>query len=359
MSDIGDIIGNKMATEAKRARTDGRKQNKGKSGQRNYYAEAQKVGWKRSFLQPGQRGFFVTCNGREKDCIRECYRLLNEYADQMYGKVQSASDLSDTVTTDDKSEENVEEEEDISVLVQKQAEAVKQEKQEYRFQSVDTSVRGSCFITTTLKDPKELALSILHDLNVTKKAKSRTILRMMPIEVVTRANLKDIINAAGNLFDKYFIKDAKTYAIIFNRRFNNDIERDAVITELASLVTSKNVQNKANLKNPDLAIIVEVVKGLCLISVIPEYFQLRKYNLTEICSRKESNPEGEKNVTDKLEVDSGKEIDEEATSTAGTEDSEKEVDTGETSAAGTEKVSEEEVNASTTTSGAGKETQAD
>ena len=37
-------------------------------------------------LDAGMRGFLVTCNKREKEAVREMYNLLNEYADQMYGR---------------------------------------------------------------------------------------------------------------------------------------------------------------------------------------------------------------------------------------------------------------------------------
>jgi len=36
-------------------------------------------------LECGMQGFFCTCNFREKDCVREAYNLLNEYADKIYG----------------------------------------------------------------------------------------------------------------------------------------------------------------------------------------------------------------------------------------------------------------------------------
>lgn len=38
-------------------------------------------------LQPGYSGFLCTCNSkqREKDCIREAYNILNEFADKLFG----------------------------------------------------------------------------------------------------------------------------------------------------------------------------------------------------------------------------------------------------------------------------------
>jgi tRNA acetyltransferase TAN1 len=52
----------------------------------NFYS-SQKARKKREFvLKPGLKGFLCTCNSREKDCIRESYNILNEYADSLYGE---------------------------------------------------------------------------------------------------------------------------------------------------------------------------------------------------------------------------------------------------------------------------------
>ena len=32
-------------------------------------------------------GYLGTCSGHEDICVRECYTLLNEFADKLYGKV--------------------------------------------------------------------------------------------------------------------------------------------------------------------------------------------------------------------------------------------------------------------------------
>ncbi|XP_055628784.1 THUMP domain-containing protein 1 homolog [Toxorhynchites rutilus septentrionalis] len=298
-----------MSTEAKRPKMDG-KFNKAKMDKKKYYAKAQNESRRKNYIEPGQRGFMVTCNMRERECIRDSFRLLNEYADLLYGKLGHGEEKP---AKDDEAEQESEKEEDISELVQKQAEAIRTEKRQFRFESVDSGAKNVCFITTILEDPKELGLKILHDLMETKKLKSRNILRLLPIEAVTRANLKDIMDTAGGLFDKYFLKEPKTFAIIFNRRFNNGLDREDVIKELAGLISAKNAGNKANLKNPELAVIVEVIKGLCLISVVPEYFQLKKYNLVEICTRKEDSEKVKDNEESRSEVtkDNGKNISEE------------------------------------------------
>ncbi|XP_035785112.1 THUMP domain-containing protein 1 homolog [Anopheles albimanus] len=251
-------------------------QRKGKPGKRNYYNRSTA-----RFMQPGQRGFLVTCNGRLHDCIRDSYRILNEYADLLYGATPSSNEA-EPAANEKSSDES--EEEDISVTLQKEA-AAAGIKKPMRFQNVDSGATNCLFIRTTLKEPTALAHKVLQDLSKTRKAKSRFILRMVPIEAVCRANLKDIIDTVGSLSDRHFLKESKTYAIIYNHRLNNELPRDDVIRELADLISSKNAGNKANLKNPELAVIVEVIKGLCCIGIVPEYYALRKYNLAEIVAQ--------------------------------------------------------------------------
>lgn len=54
---------------------------------KNFYIQLAKKQKKyHSVLSPGLTGFLCTCNDRERDCVIEAYNILNEYADQMYGK---------------------------------------------------------------------------------------------------------------------------------------------------------------------------------------------------------------------------------------------------------------------------------
>uniref|UniRef100_A0A182PA06 THUMP domain-containing protein n=1 Tax=Anopheles epiroticus TaxID=199890 RepID=A0A182PA06_9DIPT len=283
-----------------------RKPKNGKAGKRNYYAKirdgngAGDVPRERN-MKPGHRGILVTCNGHVRDCVRDSYRILNEYADELYGPVEKPSCVA-AHQPDEASDE-----EDISVKLQKEAEAACQGRKasSFRFQSVESGAMNCLFIQTALPDPNELVVKLMKDLSLTKKHKSRFILRMLPIQAVCRANLKDIMDVVGSLGDRYFLKEPKTYAIIFNRRLNNDLSRDDVIRELADLITAKNVGNKTNLKNPELAVIVEVIKGLCCIGILPEYYQLRKYNVVELVATRPlaaSNPAKAK--VEQLTVDS-------------------------------------------------------
>ncbi|XP_068630583.1 THUMP domain-containing protein 1 homolog [Battus philenor] len=244
------------------------------------------------FLEPGFRGFFCTCNFREKDCVKEMYNLLNEYAGKLYPELEG-DQLPPSAANEDNSLSESEEETDIGDLLRREVETMKKSSQKSlkhkRFQVVETGTSNCIFIKTNLPSPEELTTAIIQDLTKTKIQKTRHVLRLLPIMATCKANLPDIMECAGKLFDKYFLKEASTFAVIFNKRFNSSVSRDLIIKELADLIVLKNGNNKADLKNPSLCIIVEIIKGICLLSVVDNYFLYKKYNLHELSKDDSSN----------------------------------------------------------------------
>ncbi|CAK1553740.1 unnamed protein product [Leptosia nina] len=243
------------------------------------------------FLEPGFRGFFCTCNFREKDCVKEMYNLLNEYATKLYPEVDGPPPA--TADREDRTDSDSESETDIGDLLKREVDSMKNYAQKSlrhkRFQVVETGASNCIFIKTNLPCPEELTTAIIKDLCATKVQKTRHVLRFLPIMATCKANLPDIMESAGKLFDKFFLKTSSTFAVIFNKRFNSSVSRDLIIKELAELIVLKNSSNKADLKNPGLCIIVEIIKGICLLSIVDNYFSYKKYNLNELCKEDSSN----------------------------------------------------------------------
>ncbi|KAJ0179824.1 hypothetical protein K1T71_004415 [Dendrolimus kikuchii] len=246
------------------------------------------------FLEPGFKGFFCTCNFREKDCVKEVYNLLNEYAGKLYpdlGNEQTAVLPAPDEGTLSGSE--TEEEADIGDMLRREVDNIKKETQkalkDKRFQVVETGASNCIFVKTNLPCPEQLTTAIIKDLFTTRIQKTRHVLRLLPIMATCKANLPDIMECAGKLFDKFFLKEPSTFAVIFNKRFNSSVSRDLIIKELAEMVVMKNGDNKADLKNPGLCIIVEIIKGICLLSVVDNYFTYKKYNINELCKEESSN----------------------------------------------------------------------
>ncbi|XP_043666569.1 THUMP domain-containing protein 1 homolog [Vespula pensylvanica] len=251
-------------------------------------------------LETGMTGFLCTCNFREKDCVRDAYKLLNEFADEIYGlnndKISTICAKEDSVVNELQSPENDQQnnsdEEDISTALSKEINQLKAESEKpiasRRFQVVYTGVKNVVFIKSTLSNPLELVSHIIKELDRTKQQRSRFLLRLLPIEVVCKAYMNDIKSTASVIFEKYFSQEPKTYSIVFNRHSNDSINREEIINDLAEIIKKKNPGNRANLKNPELAVVVEVIRGTCLISVAPDYYKYRKYNLLEICAVKQN-----------------------------------------------------------------------
>ncbi|KAF3427801.1 hypothetical protein E2986_02126 [Frieseomelitta varia] len=278
-------------------------------------------------LEAGMKGFLCTCNFSEKECVRDAYKLLNEFADEIYGpdttkdngEDKEESEKNDSVNKSKDSDN----EGDISDSLNKEINKLKAEYSKpinaRRFQVVDTGVKNVIFIRSTLTNPLELVTKIITELNNTKQQRTRFLLRLLPIEIICKANMNDIKSKADAMLEKYFAQEPKTFSIIFNRHSNNNIHRNEVIEDLAEIINKKNPGNKADLKNPELAVIVELIRGFCFMSVAPNYYKFKKYNLLEICNTKESTNDisqkkGDACFEGKKETDSDKtNIDEHST----------------------------------------------
>lgn len=84
-----------------------------------------------------------------------------------------------------------------------------------------------------------------------------------------------------------------------------------VFLNSTGIVGKLNPKNKVDLTNPELTIIVEVIKAVCCISVVKDYTLYRKYNVQEVVKEDEpakpvtDTPEEEKHdggVKDKEET---------------------------------------------------------
>lgn len=65
------------------------------------------------------------------------------------------------------------------------------------------------------------------------------------------------------------------------------MSKERVIDELAGMVSAKNPANRVDLTQPELSVLVEIIRNMCCISVLPDYYHFKKYNLLEIAGIKE------------------------------------------------------------------------
>ncbi|KAM9454272.1 THUMP domain-containing protein 1 [Clarias gariepinus] len=266
---------------------DGRRRNKRRYGGPQGGAKRRRGGRE---LEAGMQGILITCNMNERRCTAEAYSLLNEYADQLYGPEQ----LTDTKDSGSSSED------DVEAALQKE---VKQfhsstERQQRRFTAVESGANNVLFIRTHNIDPAQLVHSILQDLYSTRRLKSRVILRMLPVCGSCKAFPEDMLKFLNSFLQPWFLSpNQASYQICFKARNNNNSKRDDIIKSIAGLVNQLNPNNKVDLTDPELSIIIEVIKSVCCVSVIRDYKRFRKYNLQEVAKGPANQESPEQEVT--------------------------------------------------------------
>lgn len=243
------------------------------------------------------KGFLCSCNNREKDCIREAYNILNKYADILWPEKPQTSENNPEDSKNDEIEDEL----------QKELEQLKANKDKKRFQVVDSGAKNFLFIQTTVDEPVKLAENILNDIYETKGQETKFLLRLIPVEVTCKAYVKDIEQSFEQLCEKYFSSGPKTFSIVFNHRNNNSVSRDDVIKNIADMVSKKGeekkLEHKVDLKNADISIVIEIIRGFAFLAVVPNFIKFKKYNLLAFSSSTEQ-PEDSSDVKEDCPLDS-------------------------------------------------------
>lgn len=238
---------------------------------RNYFKKPQKNSRLHS-LEANLKGFLCSCNNREKECVREAYNLLNRYSNTLPEDTQSA-EIQDPAKQEDIEDSLAEEITNLKA----------QQNSVRKFQVMESGAKNFLFIRTTLDDPVALAEKIMCDVYENKQMQTRFLLRLVPVEITCKAYIKDIEKAIEPLLIKYFTNEPHSFSIIFNHRNNNSISKDEVIKIIADKVSSLRADHKVNLKDAERSIIIEVIRNIALLSVVPNFFKYKKYNLHSIC----------------------------------------------------------------------------
>lgn len=193
--------------------------------------------------------------------------MLNRYADALYG-----------------SEEEKPKGGDVEEDLKKEIEALKG-REGRRFQVVDSGAKNVLFIRTTLENPVELSEKIMTDVQRTKQQQCRFLIRLVPVEVTCKAYVKDIEKAIEPLLERYFKSQPRTFGIVFNHRNNSSVCREEVIEVVAKKVAEIRSDHKVNLKEAEMSIIIEVIRGIALLAVVPDFIKYKKYNLLALSSK--------------------------------------------------------------------------
>lgn len=241
----------------------------GKKRKKNYYksfAKKRRVG----SLETDMTGFLVTFERSESQAVKDCYELLNEYADKIWGPEK---------TEDKDSKASIED--DIAAELSE----LKESKDKVRrFQKVKTDVARNFFVTTTVDDPGRLVTSIFEDLKAKHEQRSRFIQRLLPVQTTCKAHLDTIKKKVETVLASYddSASPEVAYLVAGKIRQNSSLQHKAMLLEIVQVVKSAKPLWTGELHKPDLVLMIDVLQNICCISLMPHYLEFRKYNLLEV-----------------------------------------------------------------------------
>lgn len=241
----------------------------GKKRKKNYYktfAKKRKVGT----LETDMTGFLVTFERSEFQAAKDCYELLNEYADKIWGPEKPEATDSKASIEDDLAAE-------LSELKESKDKA-------RRFQKVKTDVAGNFFITTTVDDPGRLVTTIFEDLKAKHEQRSRFIQRLLPVQTTCKAHLDTMKKTVETVLASYDDSGSPevAYLVAGKIRHNSSLQHNPMLQEIVQVVKTAKPLWTGELRKPDLVLMIDVLHNICCISLMPRYLEFRKYNLLEV-----------------------------------------------------------------------------
>jgi tRNA acetyltransferase TAN1 len=151
-----------------------------------------------------------------------------------------------------------------------------------RFQAVDTKTNNCVFIKTTLERPDELLSVFLSETAATGITKSRFILKIFPVMGTCRATEDKIEKLIVDVLNKMFADETLgTYATLYKVRCNN-LGREHILPLVGRAVQQVCPGSKVDLGSPNYIISVDVLNKFCCVSVMKDFYKLKKYNIQEL-----------------------------------------------------------------------------
>ncbi|KAK8823231.1 hypothetical protein WA538_002378 [Blastocystis sp. DL] len=239
----------------------------------------------------GCKGIFVTSDrNKEGAAVKEVYRLLEDYMEELKMGSEHSEDEYTTEQTLDK-----------------ELEELTQKKKSSSFARVDLGMKGITFIRILDESisPVAAVKAIFKKIKSSGMLSTRFAARIIPIERTCYAHLEDVIAIVSEEIKKTFTEETagKTWFCNIKRRNNNTFDREALINAITPLINT--TQNPVCLRDGDICIHVDVDKGVCGVSVITEWKELNELSLRTVLEEKkpketkESKVESAVNALDK------------------------------------------------------------
>jgi len=246
----------------------------GSNRNRRYRNDGTPLWGKRSLDGPG---VWVSCvKGKERQTVGELYDMFEPLASELWPVIEDGDDCSQ------------DEECSLEDQIAKELATLKRPRKEQRFENCQ--VNTPCVVFISCKppvDPVRLVTTLVHKIHESGATQSKYVHRLIPVSGSCLANIAEIQSLCRRLFGPAFeAQDSSQmfrYKIEARVRNHTTLSRPTIIQEIAKCVPEKYT---VDLENPDLFVLVEVFKSVCGISVVKDYYRLKKFNILEIANER-------------------------------------------------------------------------
>ncbi|KAF8554593.1 hypothetical protein OG21DRAFT_1041682 [Imleria badia] len=255
------------------------------SRKRKYRSDGPTPTWaKRTIDGPG---VWASCvKGKEKQTVGELYDLFESLAIELWPV--EGKDQAEGRHASDEEEDNL----DFETLVAQELAAIKRPRTERRFVNCQTNTPCVVFISCRPPvDPVKLIVTHAENVRKTGAARTKYTHRLIPVSGSCVANLPEIHSLCRRVFVSFFAEaegsadtlQVHKYKIELRVRNHNSLTRMGIIEEIAKCMPENCV---VDLDNPDVFVLVEVFKSVCGVSILRDYYKLRKFNVMTLANEK-------------------------------------------------------------------------
>jgi len=166
-----------------------------------------------------------------------------------------------------------------------------------RFQILKSGANHCLFVSTTIASPNELIENIFKHVKESKQTRTRYIERLLPVVNVCKAYDDDIekfveqkefyeqirsIIVADDSLDTS-TKTIVKYDVVAKKSNNNHMKSSKIEELIIKHLNEKYPDTlKRDYKQPDVHILVHVIRTFCLFSIVKNYNEYKKYNLSTV-----------------------------------------------------------------------------
>ena len=247
----------------------------GKSSKRRYFQKKEPEGG-RTELARGMRGILITCDTHlEKKAIRECFDLLNDLCEEAPSSTSSEAALSKSAGAALAAE--------IAAIQQGNQGADGAEKLR-RFSIAQTGVGGNVMVRFEDDDldPVHLVHRVFEQALAHRSTCAPHVIRMLPVQATCAARTESVVAALTPMLQSLQGSDS-SFSVQWRRRCNTSIDKMEVIDAIAAVMKDLAPKAQVDLMRPQVGILVDVVKSVCCVSVLPGWQRARAYNLRASC----------------------------------------------------------------------------